>query len=50
MVIAADPGAEPFYGAMGAVRAGEIPSVSIPGRNLPRLVYRLDAWGSAPSP
>lgn len=33
----ADPNAEPFYASMGAVRVGESPSGSIPGRMLPRL-------------
>jgi GNAT superfamily N-acetyltransferase len=36
--IAADPGAAPFYRRCGAVDAGEVPSGSIPGRFLPRLV------------
>jgi len=51
MVIASDPGAEPFYLAMGAVRRGEIASVSIPGRFLPRLVYDVAARmaGTRPS-
>ena len=35
--IDADPNAEGFYLAMGAVRVGESPSGSIPGRLLPRL-------------
>lgn len=35
--IDADPNAEGFYLAMGAVRVGESPSDSIPGRLLPRL-------------
>jgi GNAT superfamily N-acetyltransferase len=39
--IDADPNAEPFYVAMGAVRVGESPSQSIPGRMLPQLVLRL---------
>jgi GNAT superfamily N-acetyltransferase len=38
--IDADPNAEPFYVAMGAVRVGASPSQSIPGRMLPQL--RLD--------
>jgi hypothetical protein len=33
----ADPGAEPFYLAMGARRCGSVPSGSIPGRLLPVL-------------
>jgi GNAT superfamily N-acetyltransferase len=35
--IDADPNAEAFYLAMGAERAGETPSQSIPGRVLPLL-------------
>jgi GNAT superfamily N-acetyltransferase len=35
--IDADPNAEAFYVAMGAVRVGESPSASIPGRMLPQL-------------
>jgi GNAT superfamily N-acetyltransferase len=41
MTIDADPFAEPFYLALGAERAGEAPSGSIPGRMLPRLRFRL---------
>lgn len=37
--IEADPGAAPFYEAMGARAAGTVPSGSIPGRYLPVLVY-----------
>jgi len=40
LTLDADPGAEPFYLRHGAVRIGEAPSGSIPGRVLPRL--RLD--------
>ena len=40
--IDSDPGAEGFYLAMGAVRVGTSPSASIPGRELPQLVYVLD--------
>jgi len=36
-----DPYAEGFYLAMGAVRTGEAPSGSIPGRVLPRLMKTL---------
>lgn len=36
-IIQADPYAESFYQAMGAERAGESPSGSIPGRLLPLL-------------
>jgi GNAT superfamily N-acetyltransferase len=39
VTIDADPHAEAFYLAMGAVRVGEVASESIPGRSLPRLVY-----------
>ena len=38
-----DPFAEGFYKAMGAVRVGEAPSGSIPGRVLPRMIKTLDA-------
>lgn len=41
MIIESDPGAEGFYLAQGARRAGEAPSGSVPGRVLPRLVYDL---------
>lgn len=37
LTIDADPNAEPFYAAMGAVRIGEMPSGSIEGRMLPLL-------------
>ena len=37
ITLEADPGAEPFYLAMGARRCGSIPSGSIPGRPLPVL-------------
>ncbi|MER7081216.1 Acetyltransferase (GNAT) family protein [Saccharopolyspora kobensis] len=40
--IDADPFAEGFYRKLGAVRVGVTPSESIPGRELPRLIYRLD--------
>jgi fructokinase len=39
--IDADPHAEGFYRAMGAVRVGETPSSSIPGRMLPLMTVRL---------
>ena len=39
--IAADPDAAPFYRHHGAVDAGKVPSSSIPGRFLPRLVVEL---------
>ncbi|WSB47522.1 GNAT family N-acetyltransferase [Streptomyces cellulosae] len=41
LTIDADPNAEPFYRAMGAVRIGETPSGSIPGRVLPLLAVTL---------
>ncbi len=41
MVIEADPGAVPFYLAMGCHPAGSAPSDAIPGRRLPRLVHDL---------
>ncbi|WP_327677110.1 GNAT family N-acetyltransferase [Kitasatospora sp. NBC_00458] len=37
VLVVADPNAEPFYAAMGAVRIGVVPSGSIPGRELPLL-------------
>ncbi|WP_232792640.1 GNAT family N-acetyltransferase [Actinacidiphila yeochonensis] len=41
LTIDADPAAEPFYRAMGAVRIGSTPSGSIPGRTLPLLELTL---------
>jgi GNAT superfamily N-acetyltransferase len=41
MTIDADPGAADFYRRMGAVDDGLVPSGSIPGRLLPRLVILL---------
>ncbi|MEU6012591.1 GNAT family N-acetyltransferase [Streptomyces sp. NPDC047515] len=41
VTIDADPNAEPFYLAMGAVRIGATPSGSIPGRELPLLEVGL---------
>ena len=41
LTIDADPDAEPFYLAQGAVRVGTTPSGSIPGRVLPLLEIRL---------
>ncbi len=41
LTIDADPYAEAFYLAAGAVRVGSIPSGSIPGRVLPQLEIRL---------
>ncbi len=45
MVIHSDPGAAAFYEAMGALPAGEAPSGSIPGRNLPRFTHSLEVTG-----
>lgn len=41
LTLDADPGAEAFYLAAGAVRVGESPSGSVPGRVLPRLRLTL---------
>jgi GNAT superfamily N-acetyltransferase len=41
LTIHADPGAANFYRRMGAADDGVVPSGSIPGRVLPRLVFRL---------
>lgn len=41
LVIESDPGAVPFYQRMGARDAGTVPSGSIAGRVLPRLVLSL---------
>ncbi len=41
MVVQSDPHAEGFYRARGAVRVGERPSGSIPGRRLPLLEVAL---------
>jgi GNAT superfamily N-acetyltransferase len=41
LTIAADPNAEPFYLAKGAVRIGGVPSGSAPGRILPLLALAL---------
>ncbi|MEM9669431.1 MAG: GNAT family N-acetyltransferase [Pseudomonadota bacterium] len=41
LIIEADPGAVPFYLKLGGVEDGWASSGSIPGRKLPRLVYRL---------
>ncbi|MEV2243921.1 GNAT family N-acetyltransferase [Streptomyces sp. NPDC049970] len=41
LTIDADPNAEPFYTAMGAVRIGVTPSGSVPGRELPLLELGL---------
>lgn len=39
--IDSDPGAALFYERLGAVRVGDAPSNSIPGRTLPRYELRL---------
>jgi GNAT superfamily N-acetyltransferase len=41
LIIVADPHAVTFYERMGAVRIGEYPSGSIPGRMLPQLAFTL---------
>ena len=41
LTIDADPNAEPFYRAMGAVRIGNVPSGSIAGRVLPQMVVTI---------
>jgi GNAT superfamily N-acetyltransferase len=41
LLIEADPNAVPFYERQGAVRIGERPSASIPGRALPLLALGL---------
>lgn len=41
LIVEADPDAVPFYSRMGCTRAGSAPSGSVPGRMLPRLVYRV---------
>ncbi|MCG2629172.1 GNAT family N-acetyltransferase [Bradyrhizobium sp. WYCCWR 13023] len=41
MSIEADPDAAPFYRRMGAKDCGLVPSGSIPGRMLPKLVREL---------
>ena len=41
LVLAADPGAVPFYERQGARKAGKVPSGSIAGRWLPRMVLEL---------
>lgn len=43
--IDADPSAEPFYLAAGAVRVGEVPSASVPGRVLPLLELEVPQRG-----
>lgn len=41
LTIDADPNAEPFYRAMGAVTVGRTPSGSIPGRTLPLMTVAV---------
>jgi N-acetylglutamate synthase-like GNAT family acetyltransferase len=41
MDVSADPFAEDFYVAMGAVRIAEVPSDAIPNRLIPRLRFSL---------
>ncbi|MFE9920424.1 GNAT family N-acetyltransferase [Streptomyces sp. NPDC005774] len=41
LTIDADPNAEPFYRAMGAVRTGNVPSGSIAGRVLPQMIVTI---------
>ncbi|KRS12587.1 hypothetical protein XM53_10905 [Roseovarius atlanticus] len=41
MIVESDPGAVPFYTAMGCRAAGSAPSEVMPGRMLPRLVHDL---------
>jgi GNAT superfamily N-acetyltransferase len=41
LTLDADPNAEPFYRAMGAVQAGSSPSGSLAGRTLPHMVVTL---------
>lgn len=45
LTIDADPYAEGFYLAMGAVRTGVVPSGSIAGRELPRLAFATSGEG-----
>jgi GNAT superfamily N-acetyltransferase len=41
LTLDADPGAEPFYLAMGARRCRLVPSGAIPGRVIPQLEYEI---------
>jgi GNAT superfamily N-acetyltransferase len=41
LVVAADPFAEGFYLAMGAARAGVMPSTVLASRELPRLTFAV---------
>jgi len=49
LTIDADPNAEPFYRAMGAVTVGRTPSGSIPGRTLPLMTARVPAGSGPPA-
>lgn len=49
LLVDADPNAEGFYRAMGAVRVGTVPSGSIPGRVLPLLAVRVPGADSEPA-
>lgn len=50
MTIDSDPGAADFYRRLGAADAGVIPSGSIPGRMLPRLIVDLRSNLDPPKP
>jgi N-acetylglutamate synthase-like GNAT family acetyltransferase len=41
IIVESDPNAASFYRQMGATEAGSAPSASIPGRKLPRFVFKL---------
>ncbi|EBV1760669.1 N-acetyltransferase, partial [Salmonella enterica subsp. enterica serovar Newport] len=41
LLVDADPNAEAFYIRQGAIRIGETPSESLPGRVLPLLLISL---------
>lgn len=41
LMIESDPGAQPFYEAMGARKTGGVPSTLFPGRVLPELTLKL---------
>jgi GNAT superfamily N-acetyltransferase len=49
LTIAADPNAEGFTRALGATRAGELPSDLLPGRVLPLLRFDLSRGAAASS-
>jgi pimeloyl-ACP methyl ester carboxylesterase/GNAT superfamily N-acetyltransferase len=50
IAIDADPNAEPFYRAMGAVTVGRVPSGSVPGRTLPLMRADVPATGTFAAP